>query len=405
MSSNFRRFPHVAGGLLALTAPRLRELAANAGLSLKDVPKFPGAIAGALRDRLASPLVLRDLLTPADLDAIGERLGIGKRRAWKKNSDLSYDEAVLARLFEEQQPAPAPEPARSRRDPGAAAGWPALASLSAWAGLDVSRREEVAQLLASALGGSAAFLGFTGPHKLARLQVEPGGGVFVAIPGGRFSMGLGDAEKQALARLTKSWSEEARMHVRDLAEISRPVHAVDIPPFLCAETPVRISSLKDPQSAMTAGGHQVCLFEAAAAAAFSLQSGCRLLTEAEWEFIARAGVSRSWLCGDLNPEFYTSKVLSEEIEKDDSQPFGIHGLGWGSWVEDSWHRSYQNAPQDGSAWEPHQLPEVARGGGFLSWPWQVDGEALLLHAAHRERSQSALFPILLALDLPPSPSV
>lgn len=400
--SNFRRFPNVVDGLLALGGPRLREIAGQAGLSLKGVPNAPGAIAGALRDQLASPSVLRRYLSAADLDAIGKRFGLEPRSAWEQTSPSSFDEAVLARLFEERQPPAEPARRQSRRDPSGAAAWPELRDLATWTALGDSRRRQVAQALATAMGQHASALDSTGQYHLARIQDGLLGCAFVAIPGGRFEMGLDDKEKRSLLRLTQNWSEEAKMHVRALATIARPVHTVDLPPFLCAEAPVRRDQgLKGAGDAPVSwAGHEVCLLAAPAAAAIAEQASARSLTEAEWEFIARAGGARAWLAGELDPETYTATVLAGDLLTDDRHPFGIRGLGWGTWVEDGWHPSYQGAPLDGSAWEPRELPEVARSGALLSWPWQIDGEAILLHVAHRERVQSQAFPMLLARDLP-----
>lgn len=147
------------------------------------------------------------------------------------------------------------------------------------------------------------------------------------------------------------------------------------------------------------GAQDVCLFHAAAALVLAEKAKSRLLTEAEWEYVARAGGVRAWLSGNEDAESYAVSVLADKLSAD-GHPFGVHGLGWGSWVEDGWQLSYRDAPSDGSAWKPRQIPQVARGGALLSYPWQVDGEALLLHAAHRERLFDRNFPVMLARDLP-----
>ena len=402
MASNPPEYPNLMDGLLALGGPRLCEIAERAGVSLRAVPKAPGAIAGALEDQLPSPSVLREHLDASDLEAIGDRLGMGTRERWERVRTSSYDEAVLARLLEEEIPPVVPKPRQSTRDPSGASSWPELATVEAWGALRKARKREVAQVLARAMGQHTTALVLTGPHHLPHIKDDVSGLSFVAIPGGRYAMGLGDAEKQALVCLTKSWSEEARVHVRDLATIARPVHEVDVSPFLCVEAPItRSQAMKHAKDAQVVGGvHAVCLFDAAAGGSFALRSGARSLTEAEWEFVARGGGARSWLSRDVNPETYTADVLASDLFADDGHPFSIRGLGWGSWVEDGWHPSYRGAPSDGSAWEPREILEVVRGGAFLSWPWQTDGEALLLHAAHRDREQRCGFPLLVARDLP-----
>ena len=116
MGSNFRRFPHVVNGLLALTGTRLLELAKQTQVSLKGLPKAPGAIAGALRDQLEPPSVLSEHLTASDIDAIGKRLGIGTRSSWQRNPTTSFDQAVLGRLFEQHQLPAEPSRRLSSRD-------------------------------------------------------------------------------------------------------------------------------------------------------------------------------------------------------------------------------------------------------------------------------------------------
>ena len=82
----------------------------------------------------------------------------------------------------------------------------------------------------------------------------------------------------------------------------------------------------------------------------------RLLSEAEWEYVARAGTTTAFHFGDTisrNQANYdglnggTVTVGSYPVNA-----FGlhdVHGNVW-EWVEDCWHSDYTNAPSDGSAW-------------------------------------------------------
>jgi formylglycine-generating enzyme required for sulfatase activity len=119
----------------------------------------------------------------------------------------------------------------------------------------------------------------------------------------------------------------------------------------------------------------------------------RLLSEAEWEYSARAGSTTAFLwgeeagknnancngCGNQWDNRQTSPVGSFK-----PNAFGLHdtvGNVW-QWVQDCYHNDYSAAPADGSAWISGDCSfRVVRGG---SW----SGNPLDLRSANRGRDPS-----------------
>ena len=96
----------------------------------------------------------------------------------------------------------------------------------------------------------------------------------------------------------------------------------------------------------------------------------RLLTEAEWEYVARAGTTSTYYFGDTisTTQANYSSAGTVQVGSYDPNEFGlydVHGNVW-EWVEDCWHVNYGGAPTDGSAREKcSSTTEIVRRGG--SW--------------------------------------
>ena len=101
----------------------------------------------------------------------------------------------------------------------------------------------------------------------------------------------------------------------------------------------------------------------------------RLLSESEWEYVARAGTTGKYhfgstiTSGQANFERNTGKTVS--VGRYPANEFGlhdVHGNVW-EWVEDCWNESYSGAPGDGSAWTIGECQyRVLRGGSWGSKP-------------------------------------
>lgn len=109
--------------------------------------------------------------------------------------------------------------------------------------------------------------------------------------------------------------------------------------------------------------------------------GYRLPTEAEWEYACRAGTKTRYWSGDDESDlvrvgWYSVNSLEEmqPVGKMPANPWGLHdmhGNVW-EWCEDSWHDSYEGAPDDGSTWiDPESGVQVIRGGY-----WGMRGEGV-----------------------------
>ena len=104
----------------------------------------------------------------------------------------------------------------------------------------------------------------------------------------------------------------------------------------------------------------------------------RLLSEAEWEYAARAGTTTRYIWGnEIGRNRANCKGCRSHRFKGKTAPvgsfppnrFGVHDVhgNVSEWVEDCWHGNYRGAPSDSSAWISGGdcSGHVWRGGGWV----------------------------------------
>jgi formylglycine-generating enzyme required for sulfatase activity/class 3 adenylate cyclase len=113
------------------------------------------------------------------------------------------------------------------------------------------------------------------------------------------------------------------------------------------------------------------------------QKPFRLPTESEWEYAARGGTKGKFWWGDkLENDMANCKGCNEPYESSQPlkvgsfkpNPFGLYDMGGNinQWVADCWHKNYQGAPSDGSAWVESDCPSyVIRSGSWKNDPSYV----------------------------------
>jgi formylglycine-generating enzyme required for sulfatase activity len=112
----------------------------------------------------------------------------------------------------------------------------------------------------------------------------------------------------------------------------------------------------------------------------------RLLSEAEREYVARAGMRTAfWWGATISPrqanyngtyiygnsptgEYRQRTVPVDAFRSNRWGIFQVHGNVW-EWTQDCWHENYAGAPADGSPWDSGRCGyRIVRGGSWATYP-------------------------------------
>ena len=108
----------------------------------------------------------------------------------------------------------------------------------------------------------------------------------------------------------------------------------------------------------------------------------RLLSESEWEYVARGGATTDYWWGDAigksraNCDGCGSRwnKRTAPVGSFRANEFGLYDVhgNVSEWVEDCWKDNYHGVPSDGTAWQPPSYERcashVVRGGSWNDWP-------------------------------------
>ncbi len=133
----------------------------------------------------------------------------------------------------------------------------------------------------------------------------------------------------------------------------------------------------------------------------------RLLSESEWEYVARAGTTTPYHFGDTithdKAKFWRGGTFSPtQVGSYPSNDFGLYDVSgnvW-EWVEDCYNRDYVGAPADGSAWGSGDCSNrMIRGGSWALGPLPNHVGGMRSAARHAFNYRSSQIGFRVALDL------
>lgn len=240
------------------------------------------------------------------------------------------------------------------------------AAVEDWIGAPVERRATLVSSLAAVLPRQFVQTGEygTGRVPLPQLTHVATGTTWIFVPRCRFRMGLSTNEEHA----ARAIEDPPPLNIEEM----RPVHEIDVAPFIVMRTPVDLRlanaclgpTVRRHRPVFPGRGESMPVYltrgEADRVAA---TFDAALPTEAQWECACRGGTKTLFFFGDRLPaRRRLERLVTTDVEAAVPNPFGLFSLFLGEWCRDGWRPNYASEATDNNF--------VVRGGASAFWPWQ-----------------------------------
>ena len=258
-----------------------------------------------------------------------------------------------------------------------------LLSLEPYSALSAAERRRLASELAEQLGVSWQPARSSHARRFVLLRNSDLNLDFVAVTGGEYLRGLSEVDEQAAAEHV-DLTAAVRQTLDELALSARPVHALHVRPFLVTREPLSEAALIE----LTEGGYRRASFGVGEARSLAERLGLRLISEAEYEWLARDGGRFSFTLDLANQR----KSIGRDDRKLPSR-FGVTGLFGEHWTADDWHDSYLGAPSTSNPWYEGGETTVYRGGFLLAGMQSTEELLWALAAVRQARRTTSSIPV------------
>lgn len=203
-----------------------------------------------------------------------------------------------------------------------------------------------------------------GSFALPELRHDKTGTEWILIPGHSYTMGMSRDEELS----ARAIEDPPPLNLEEM----RPVHSVEVAPFLIMKRPLAGSVVRKHIELEKAGPRPEFAGPDASRPMYLLRTeierlqgalGFMLPTEEQWEAACRGGTQTLFFFGDELPDGKElERLVTPELDRALANPFGLLGLFVGEWCRDRWRPSYGKAKPTKHF--------AARGGASAFWPWQ-----------------------------------